>query len=188
MVVSINPQMKTSEDNTERSIELYFVALALVTSSPSASICCCLGKKKYIKVKFKLPILMNRFMLLEEINDLEEFKTLLEKGKEVAEWKILKVNPFTISGFSDLCHYFEYHALLGEYKIACQISIINIQKSLMRFIVEYLENKENCQIRFKFFMDPNVTAENEKKYYQGLANILGETFQKMFGILDVKVN
>ena len=109
---------------------------------------------------------------------------MLEKGIEVAEWTILKVNPFTISGFSELCHYFEYHALLGEYKIACQLSIINIQKSLMRFIVEYLENEENCQIRFKFFMDPIVTAENEKKYYQGLANILGETFQKIFGILD----
>lgn len=180
----MNPQMKASEDNKERSIELFFVALSLVTSSPSASICCCLGKKKYIKVKFKLPILMNRFMLLEEINDLEEFMTLLEKGKEVAEWKILKVNPFAISGFSELCNYFEYHALLGEYKIACQISVINIQKSLIRFIVEYLENEDICQLRFKFFMDPNVTELNEKKYYQGLANILGETFQKIFGILD----
>jgi len=181
MVISPNPQIKSSENGKEKILEIYFVALKAVTTPPGAMINCFLGKKKFVKLNLKLPIMMNRFVLLEEINDLDEFAEIFEKGEQIGEQNIKNVNPKKICNFEDLCNFFEYNVIVGEERIAGHLRIINLKQSLISFEVEYQEMENRINLKFKFRAEENLNNDDERVFFSNLARILGETFEKIFG-------
>lgn len=163
--------------NTEKNIEFYFIALNIFDHPPEATIYAKLGRNKYINLIFKLPILMNRFLILETELDISEFKIKWDDD-EYSELIINNVKRKAVSNFEHLCKLFEYHLILGEKKIAGIIKFLNRKKIFLDFIIDYEEKESIINLKFCFGVAKKI-KNNEKIFLKSMIDKLNMLFEKI---------
>ena len=176
----MNPEIKATPDKKERTVEIYFLPLNVVQSAPKANISAKIGKNKYVNIILKLPVLMNRFILLEEVENLDEFQKKW-MNNEYFEKNIMNVNKKIVSNMYDLGKLFEYHLDFAENKIAGTMKALNRDNSLLDFVIE-IQTINDC-VNLKFFYGIGKKLnDRETKYLKLMVETLDDCFVKILKI------
>lgn len=178
---SFDPSIKTTDNLKEKTIDIFFILNGFYFEiAPEATISCKLGKNQYTTIYFKLPLLMNRFLELENISDMSPFEYhLILQNNEFYEKKIENINKKYINGFKELCELFPNSLLLGNNKIASKTLVLNKRDMFLNLTIDFQQEGEKINLVFCFGVDNHFNL-NEKSNLNELAHNLAKIFQNFF--------
>lgn len=181
LLIVINPKIVTNENEKEKLVEIYFFETGLVEQPPEAIISTKLEKEKYLTILFKLPLLMNRFFIIEDMSDLScnEFYEIWNQC-DYHEKILESVNQNYIFSFSSLCELFESHLLLDTNKIATRLQLLNHENKIMNLIVEYKQENSKISLIFCFGVEKSLKDTADKTFMDNLAKKMIYIFEKLF--------
>lgn len=189
LLIVINPKIVTNENEKEKLVEIYFFETGLVEQPPEAIISTKLEKEKYLTILFKLPLLMNRFFIIEDMSDLScnEFYEIWNQC-DYHEKILESVNQNYIFSFSSLCELFESHLLLDTNKIATRLQLLNHENKIMNLIVEYKQENSKISLIFCFGVEKSLKDTSDKTFMDNLAKKMIYIFEKLFKDFKKKNN
>lgn len=149
-------------------------------NAPEATISCKLGKGKYTTIYFKLPLLMNRFLELENISEMSPYEYhLMLENNEYYEKTIENIKKNYIHDFKELREMFPNCLYLENNTIATKTLLLNKREMFLNITIHFQEEGEKINLVCRFGID-NRFNDYEKSNLHELAHNLAEIFQNFF--------